>query len=70
MGNSIVGDGILERFRDVALADYFLKALRSPLSGQNQIGHQPTSTNSGGYPLVLHSSKSREISEKVALHCK
>jgi hypothetical protein len=40
MGNSIVRDGILERFRDVALADYLLKALRSPLSGQNQIGHQ------------------------------
>jgi hypothetical protein len=40
MGNSIVANGILERFRNVTLADYFLKALRSPLSGQNQIRHQ------------------------------
>jgi hypothetical protein len=40
MGNSIGGDGILERLRNVTLSNHILKTLRSPLSSQNQIGHQ------------------------------
>jgi hypothetical protein len=69
MRNSIVGDGILERLRDVTLSNHLLKTLRSPLSSQNQIGHQRILDLHREYSPFRHSSGTYEISEKGTLRC-